>query len=227
MIPIRSASASASSRYWVVRNTVMLSSWASRATSSQRAARLWTSSPVVGSSRTGSGASGPEPRRDQAALHSPRIAADPAVSRLGLPDPLEQLLNATPAVRARQALQGGLKEQMFASGEDRVERRLLERGSDHRPHLRALTHEVVAAHAGAAAGRGQQRGQHQDGGRLSRAVRAEKAVDFARRDRQVDAIDRARSLTELADEVVHLGLGNLVLACRSPHGDQLVNATTV
>ena len=51
MIPTRSASTSASSRYCVVRNTVTLSSRASRATSSQRAVRLCGSRPVVGSSR--------------------------------------------------------------------------------------------------------------------------------------------------------------------------------
>ena len=51
MIPTRSARASASSRYWVVRKTVTPSSRASLATSSQSALRLWTSSPVVGSSR--------------------------------------------------------------------------------------------------------------------------------------------------------------------------------
>ena len=51
MIPTRSASTSASSRYCVVRKTVTPSSRASRATSSQSAVRLWMSSPVVGSSR--------------------------------------------------------------------------------------------------------------------------------------------------------------------------------
>src|SRR5918995_687398 len=51
MIPTRSARTSASSRYCVVRNTVTPSSRASLATSSQRAVRLWMSSPVVGSSR--------------------------------------------------------------------------------------------------------------------------------------------------------------------------------
>ena len=51
MIPTRSASWSASSRYWVVRKTVTPSSPASRATSSQSAARLCGSRPVVGSSR--------------------------------------------------------------------------------------------------------------------------------------------------------------------------------
>ena len=51
MIPTRSASTSASSRYWVVRNTVTPSSRARRATSSQSAVRLCGSRPVVGSSR--------------------------------------------------------------------------------------------------------------------------------------------------------------------------------
>ena len=51
MIPTRSASTSASSRYWVVRKTVTPSSRASRATSAHRSARYDGSSPVVGSSR--------------------------------------------------------------------------------------------------------------------------------------------------------------------------------
>ena len=51
MIPTRSASTSASSRYCVVRNTVTPSSRASRATSSHSAVRLCGSRPVVGSSR--------------------------------------------------------------------------------------------------------------------------------------------------------------------------------
>ena len=50
MIPTRSASWSASSRYWVVRKTVVPSSF-SLVTSSQIAWRLTGSSPVVGSSR--------------------------------------------------------------------------------------------------------------------------------------------------------------------------------
>ena len=51
MIPTRSASTSASSRYWVVRKTVTPSCLARRSTSSQSAVRLCTSRPVVGSSR--------------------------------------------------------------------------------------------------------------------------------------------------------------------------------
>ena len=51
MIPTRSASTSASSRYCVVRKTVTPSSRARRATSSHSAVRLCGSRPVVGSSR--------------------------------------------------------------------------------------------------------------------------------------------------------------------------------
>ena len=126
----------------------MPSSRASRATSSQSAARLWRSSPVVGSSRNRIRGEWTSQGEIQAALHSPRVAAYPAVGRLGQPDPLEQLLGATPAVPAGQTLQRALEQQMFAAGEDRVERRLLERRPDHRPHLRALTHNVVAATLG-------------------------------------------------------------------------------
>ncbi len=50
MIPTRSASWSASSRYWVVRKTVVPSSLSAE-TSSQIALRLTGSRPVVGSSR--------------------------------------------------------------------------------------------------------------------------------------------------------------------------------
>jgi hypothetical protein len=42
------------------------------------------------------------------------------------------------------------------------------------------------------------------GRRLAGAVRAEEAVDLARRDLEVDAVDRARALLELADEALDL-----------------------
>ena len=82
MIPTRSASTSASSRYCVVRKTVTPSSWASRATSSQRAVRLCGSSPVVGSSRKR--IRGPVHERErevEAALHPARVAAAPCGRR--------------------------------------------------------------------------------------------------------------------------------------------------
>ena len=51
MMPTRSASSSASSRYWVVRKMVVPCCWLRLRTSSHTAARLSGSSPVVGSSR--------------------------------------------------------------------------------------------------------------------------------------------------------------------------------
>ena len=96
---------------------------------------------------------------------------------------------------------------MLAAGEDRVERGLLQRGADRRAHLRALAHDVVAADRRAAARRRQQRRQHQHGRRLAGAVGPEEAVDLARRDGEVDPVDGARSLAELADQVLDLDRG--------------------
>ena len=83
MIPTRSARTSASSRYWVVRKTVTPSSLARRPTSPQSAVRLWTSRPVVGSSRKR--ISRPVHEREgevEPALHPARVAAHLAVGRL-------------------------------------------------------------------------------------------------------------------------------------------------
>ena len=96
MIPTRSARTSASSRYWVVRNTVTPSSRASRATSSQRAVRLCGSRPVVGSSRKRIPAVDEREGEVEAALHPARVAADLAVGGLGEPDPIEQLVLPRP-----------------------------------------------------------------------------------------------------------------------------------
>ena len=83
MIPTRSASTSASSRYCVVRNTVTPSSRASRATSSQSAVRLCGSSPVVGSSRKIMPRPVDEREREvETPLHPARVAAHLAVGRL-------------------------------------------------------------------------------------------------------------------------------------------------
>ena len=143
-------------------------------------------------------------REVQAALHAARVAADAAVGGFGQADALEQLLRAARAVGLRHSLQRRLQHQVLATGEDRVERGLLQRGADRRAHLRALAHDVEAADARAAAGRRQQRREHQHRRRLARAVGPEEAVDLTGRDGQVDAVDRARSLAELAHELLDL-----------------------
>ena len=206
MIPTRSASASASSRYWVVRKTVTPSSTARRATSSQSAVRLWMSRPVVGSSRKRMrGRCDERQRQVEPPLHPARVAAHLAVGGLGQADPLQQLL---PALRRRSALrqpvQGGLQAHVLAPGQQRVERGLLQRGADRGAHPRPLLDDVEARHTRRPRRRRQQRGQHQHRGRLAGAVGAEEAVDLARLDPQVDPVDRPRPVLELAHEPLDL-----------------------
>jgi hypothetical protein len=96
---------------------------------------------------------------------------------------------------------------VLAAGEERVERGLLEGGADRGTHLGALAHDVVAGDAcGAGCGR-QQRREHVHRGGLAGPVWPEEAVDLARRDLQVDPVDRARALLELADEALDLDAG--------------------
>ncbi len=106
MMPTRSASASASSRYCVVRKTVMPSSRARRATSSHSAVRLCRSRPVVGSSRKRiRGRVDEREGQVEASLHAARVAADPAIGRLGQPDALEQLVRRARALCLRKPLE--------------------------------------------------------------------------------------------------------------------------
>ena len=115
------------------------------------------------------------------ALHPARVAAHLAVGRLTQADAAEQLVGALRAIGARDALQRGLQAQVLAAGQQRVERRLLQRGADVHPHLRPLLDDVEAGDARAAGGRRQQRRQHVHGRRLAGAVGPEKSVDLAGR----------------------------------------------
>ena len=96
---------------------------------------------------------------------------------------------------------------MLTTGEVRVERRFLERRADDLPHRRPLPDDVIAADGRRACGRREQRREHVHRRRLARTVGAEKAVDLARVDVQIDAVDRTRALLELTDEAVGLDAG--------------------
>ena len=138
MIPTRSASTSASSRYCVVRKTVTPSSRASRATSSQSAVRLCDVEP----GRRLVEEEDPRPvdereRQVEPALHPARVAAHLAVGGLGRGRRGEELVRARAALRARERLERRLQAQVLAAGQERVERGLLQRGADPLPHLRA------------------------------------------------------------------------------------------
>jgi hypothetical protein len=115
------------------------------------------------------------------------------------PTRAQQLRGPLLALALAQPVKPALQPQVLAGGQVRVERRLLERRADRAPHRGTLLDDVVARDEGRARGRRQQRRQHVDRRRLSGAVRAQEAVDLARLDAQVDAVDRFDVL-ELADE---------------------------
>jgi len=93
---------------------------------------------------------------------------------------------------------------VLAAGQERVERGLLEGGADARPDLRPVVHDIEAGDPGRSRGRRQERRQHVHGRGLAGAVRAEEAVDLARRHHEVDPVHRAWPLLELAHELVGL-----------------------
>src|SRR5262249_19321913 len=143
-------------------------------------------------------------REVEPSLHPARVAADLSVGRVGEADALEQLLRAWATLLPRQSLQARLETQVLAPGEERIEGGFLEGRTDPLPYLRPVLRDVEAADA-CRAGRGwQQRCQHQDGSRLPGPIRAEEPVDLAGRDGEVDAVDGARTLLELADQALRL-----------------------
>ena len=145
MIPTRSASWSASSRYWVVRKTVTPSSRERCATSSQSAVRLWMSRPVVGSSRKRTrGAVEQGEREVEPALHPAGVAAHLAVGGVGEADPLDQLVAALLALGLRDAVEGALEAHVLVGAQLRVERGLLQGGADRVADRGALGGDVVA-----------------------------------------------------------------------------------
>ena len=64
------------------------------------------------------------------ALHPARVAAHLAVGGVGQPDPLEQLAAALFALGLAQPVQRALQAHVLAAGQERIERRLLQRGAD-------------------------------------------------------------------------------------------------
>ncbi len=153
-------------------------------------------------------------REIESPFHSAGVAFDPPVGGVDETDPLEQLVRARDALVARQPLEGRLEAQVLPAREQRIERGLLQRGADRLPDIRPLFGDVEAADARDSRRRRQQRREHQHGRRFAGAVRTEKAVDLARRDREVDAVDGARAFLELPDE--GLGLDCELAAHRGP-----------
>ena len=114
-------------------------------------------------------------------LHPARVAADLAIGRVGQPDALQQLGATLFALALAQAVQRALQTHVLGAGEERVERRLLQRRADRATHLRALRNDIQARDARLAGGGRQQRREHEHRRRLARAVGTEETVDLTRR----------------------------------------------
>jgi hypothetical protein len=133
-------------------------------------------------------------------LHPSGVAADLPVGGGPKAHSLEQLVRSSVPGVAPHAVERQLQLQMLAARQQGVEGRLLERRADRPPHGRPVPHDVVAADPRAPTGRGEQRREHVDGRGLSRAVRAEEAVDLTGGDVEVDARDGPDPALELPDE---------------------------
>ena len=102
---------------------------------------------------------------------------------------------------AVEAVEAPVKPQELAGGELLVDERPIGDESERRLRELRLRGDVVPVDHDAAGGRLQQPGDHAERRRLSRAVRAEEAVNLSRLDVEADAVDRGE-LAVLLDEIV-------------------------
>src|SRR2546423_838240 len=101
-------------------------------------------------------------------------------------------------------MEPALEAHVLAPRQQQVERRLLKRDADDIADGRALADDVVAGDPRAAGRGGQQGRQHVDRGRLPGPVGAKEPVDLSRGDLEVDPVDGARPVLELADQAFDL-----------------------
>ena len=199
MTAMRSASRSASSRYWVVRRTVVPSA-TSASIVSHSSSRLRGSRPVVGSSRksTGGRATSAAARSSRRRMPPEYVFAD-AGAGVAQAEALEQLGRARLGGAAAVAVEAADHGQVLEPGEVLVDRRVLAREADAGAELRGLADHVEAGHAGRAGVGGEERGEDADRRRLARAVRPEHAEHGAGSGLEVDAVERAH-VAERLDE---------------------------
>ena len=181
MTEMRSASASASSRYCVVSSSgrAVGDELADDVPHAQPAGRVEAGGRLVEEQhRRARHQAGGEV---EAAAHAARVGLDHAVGGVGELEPLEQLGGPAPwrpagtgsAERADQ-------HEVLRAGEQLVEGGVLPGDADDAAHGRGVGDDVEAGDPGRAARRAGQRGEHADGGRLAGAVGAEHAEDAAR-----------------------------------------------
>ena len=191
MMPTRSASSSASSRYCVVRKIVMPSL-------AVQAAHLLPHAGAAHRVEAGRGLVEEQHpgvvhergREVEAPAHAPGVGADAVVDGVADVDQLLQLPHPLVDLVAAQAVEAGLEAQQLVAALRRVERRVLERDADAQPHRLRVGGDVEAGDLRPPGRRQEQRAQHPHQCRLARAVGPEEAVDLPRLHLEVDAVHR-------------------------------------
>ena len=140
-------------------------------------------------------------RQVEAPLHAARVGPDALAQRVADVDQVGQLGQALVDRARGEPVQASLQPQQLDAGLPGIERGLLQGHADVQPDLARVGHHVVAGHHGPALGGGEQRAQHQHGGRLAGPVGTEEAVDLAGRDVQVDVVD-GHGLVEAAHQAL-------------------------
>ncbi len=199
MIPTRSASSSASSRYCVVRKIVMPNCSLSRRTSAHTAERLAGSRPVVGSSRNRiCGRWINDMARSSRRFMPPEYESTRSSIAVADVDEADHVVHPGRDVGLAQAVQPALQVQHLPPGLLAVDRGVLQGHPDPQPDVTGLGHHVEAGDRRRSRRRRDQRAEHLDRRGLAGAVRTEEPVDLAVADGEVDAGDRVVVAERLA-----------------------------
>jgi hypothetical protein len=101
----------------------------------------------------------------------------------------EHLRRASDGVALRHAVEPALDHELASAGFGRVGRAPLGHVADPLAHELRLTPEIGTSHRRLARGRGDQRREHSQRGRLARAVGPEEPEDLPGSNPQIDALD--------------------------------------
>ena len=122
--------------------------------------------------------------------HAQRVRPDRPAADAGQPDLLEHLHHPGLPGPPSAARAGSVQDrQILPAGQVAVGGRTLDQRTHPRQHAPALARHPRPEHLDLAGGRQDEAEQHPDGRRLARAVGAQEAVDVARPDVEVDAVD--------------------------------------
>ena len=131
------------------------------------------------------------------AKHSAGVGRYRPARRLDEIEALEQLANALPAGGSTEVVQIGHQAEVLFAGEQRVNGRKLTCDADRRSHAVRIGSGVEACYPHLTGVGRDQRGEDPHDRRLAGAVRAEQREDGARRNGEIDAVERHRLLERL------------------------------